>query len=232
MLHPDFRSSPRGLGIREVINYTFSVENPTDEPIVTASESRNSVLASYYTKERELYDSCTNQVEDFAKASKFWSKIANPDGTINSAYGYLIWKKRSLGGPFNSELITPWEWALRSLVNDHDTRQAVLRFSLPEHQWAGNKDQVCTMHGQFFIREKKLLFTVVMRSCDLVKGLVYDLPWFCRIQIRMLNQLQEAGIDVELGPFSYIGHSLHIYDRDVPVVREMIAPTLHSPPQV
>src|SRR6267142_1611486 len=127
-LNPDYKTAPRGFPIREKVDYMFKVLNPTADPIVTADPERNLVIADYTAKEVELYNSCSNRVEDFEKASKFWRSIANADGTINSAYGYLIWKNRSCG----DGQLTPWEWAKASLIQDKDSRQAFMRFSLPQ----------------------------------------------------------------------------------------------------
>jgi thymidylate synthase len=229
----DYRASPRGLPVREKTDYTFRVLNPTDEPIVTNDPERNQVIADYTRKEVELYNSCTNLAADFGKASKFWEKLANPDGTVNSAYGYLIWKNKSHGNQtfeFGSPCDhvtekgyrTPWEWAKQSLIADKDTRQAIVRFSLPEHQWVGNKDQTCTMHANFLIREDKLNLSVVMRSNDLVLGLVYDLPWFCSLLDRMVHELKEYYPELTKGTYTHTVHSLHIYERNQEMVEKML----------
>lgn len=236
----EHKSSPRGLPCREIIDYSFRVENPVDEPIVTKDEERNIVIADYTAKETELYDSCTNKAEDFGRASKFWLRLANPDATVNSAYGYLIWKNRSHGNPvFEGEqydieevrsnpgildnvLRTPWDWARSSLERDRDTRQAILRFSLPEHQWHGNKDQVCTMYGNFLIRDNKLHFSVFMRSNDLMRGLVYDMPWFISLMDKMVEELKPIYPDLEKGPYRHLANSMHIYERDKETIRRML----------
>lgn len=216
---PEFVSAPRGLRIREITNAMFTIEEPSSEPIVTLDEERNKVIKDYTLKETELYDKGTNRLEDFEKASTFWRKIANPDGTINSAYGYLLWKKRSCP---DTGCETQWEWARQSLIRDKDTRQAFVRFSLPEHQWRDNKDQVCTMHGNFLIREDKLHLTIVMRSNDLVLGLVYDLPWFCSLMDKMVEELKPFYPSLTKGNYTHLAHSLHIYDRDEEKVRGML----------
>ena len=74
--------------------------------------------------------------ETWGKITKFWNGIANPDGTVNSAYGWLIFGDRSCGDPpMNGKpLMTPWEWALKSLTTDKETRQAYLRISQPRHE--------------------------------------------------------------------------------------------------
>lgn len=237
--NPDFVVAPRGLHIREKLDYTFRITNPKNEAIVTSDPERNKTIASYTQKETELYDSCSNSAEDFGKASKFWLKLANPDGTVNSAYGHLIWKNKSHGNPiyeiaeyekkngatifYRNELMrTPWEWAKESLIKDKDTRQAIVRFSLPEHQWVGNKDQTCTMHANFLIREDKLHMSVVMRSNDLVLGLVYDMPWFISLMDKMVEELKSTYPNLTKGTYTHTVHSLHIYEKDEEMVKRMI----------
>lgn len=225
--NPDVKSSPRGQACREKLDYSFRVLRPDASPIVTKDQKRNGVIESYTRKEVELYDSCTNSAEDFGKASKFWLSLANPDGTVNSAYGHLIWSKFSHGSDFETQdgspvRRTPWGWAKQSLISDKDTRQAILRFSLPEHQWVGNKDQTCTMHGNFLIRNDELHLSVVMRSNDLTLGLVYDLPWFCGLIERMVLELKPYYPDLKAGHYTHTVHSLHIYERNEEMVKKML----------
>ena len=54
--NPDYRAAPRGLPIREKVDYSFTVLNPTSEPIKTADVERNNVIADYTRKEFSLYD--------------------------------------------------------------------------------------------------------------------------------------------------------------------------------
>ena len=223
LYHPQYTVSPRGKKVCEILDYSFVVTKPSAEPLVTFDEERNKTLADYFAKENELYNSCTNKVADFEAASKFWKQLANPDGTVNSAYGYLIWYKKSQGNKqFESFFRTPWEWVKESLISDPDSRQAVLQVALPEHRWKGNKDQVCTLHGNFVIRDKKLHLSVVMRSNDLVKGLAYDLPWFCSLLDRMVTELKPHYPDLEKGDYRHMAHSLHIYEKDLEVVKKML----------
>lgn len=240
----DYKASPRGQPIREKLDYTFRVLSPTADPIVTLDLERNKTIEDYTRKEMALYNSCSNRVEDFAKASKFWEKLANPDGTINSAYGYLIWKNKSHGCAFETERIdapgfiqdvsanlieagggsvkmtqpkmrTPWEWCLESLKNDKETRQAILRFNLPEHAYVGVKDFPCTTHGNWLIRDNKLHFTIVMRSNDLWLGSSFDIPFFCSLMDKMLEDLIPHYPTLVKGTYTHVAHSLHVYERDL-----------------
>lgn len=241
--NPDVKSSPRGQPCREKLDYSFRVLSPDANPIITRDPKRNNTIATYTAKEVELYDSCTNSATDFGKASKFWLSLANPDGTVNSAYGHLIWSKESHGSDFEQKEVcvqpsskigegalyrtmpvrrTPWEWAKQSLIADKDTRQAILRFSLPEHQWVGNKDQTCTMHGNFLIRNDQLHLSVVMRSNDLTLGLVYDLPWFCSLMDKMVDELKYYYPNLTKGQYTHTVHSLHIYEKNEEMVKKML----------
>lgn len=231
--NPDHVAEPRGQRTREKLNYQFCILDPHPETIRTLDPERNKVIEEYTAKEVALYDSCSNLAEDFGKASKFWLKLANPDDTVNSAYGYLIWKNRSHGNPaFEDHRVrsnddlglmrTPWDWAKASLIADKDTRQAILRFSLPEHQWMGNKDQTCTLHGIFMIRDNELNLTITMRSNDLTLGLVYDLPWFVGLMHRMQKELALTYPNLKIGRYTHYVHSLHIYDRDQDKILKML----------
>lgn len=243
--NPDNICSPRGQRVREKMYYMFQITEPTSETIVTKDEVRNKTIASYTAKECALYNSGTNKAIKFAEASKFWLDISNPDDTINSAYGYLVKHNKSHGNPkyelFNglqglssdevvNHLIdnsskvmrTPWEWCVDALTSDKDTRQAILRFSLPEHFYKGNKDMTCTLDGNFHIRDDKLLFRVHMRSNDLTLGLVYDLPWFISLAEDMVRELKSVYPDLKVGPYTHIVDSIHIYDRDQDKILKML----------
>lgn len=263
----DFICSPRGLECREIVNYAFSIENPKSESIKTFDIKRNLVIDEYTKKEFELYNSKSNLVKDFEMASKFWSKIGNPDGTINSAYGYLIWGNSSIGNKtftdyiinlhakklvdndlnytngiisyedfwinkiditnriqffYENKLITPWEWCKESLVLDKNTRQAVLHFAIPDHYYFGNKDQICTIYGIFFIRQDKLNFSIHMRSNDVIKGLTYDLPWFISLMEKMVDELKQYYPDLSVGEYTHLSNSMHIYMSDKKKILKML----------
>lgn len=232
--NPDYVCAPRGLPIREKLDYQFRVTNPEAVSIVTHDQERNVIIANYTAKELELYNSCSNRVEDYARASKFWNKIVNPDGkTINSAYGSLIWHDKSCGNtvfeaivepgkPLTEYSHTPWEWVVGSLLRDKDTRQAVLRFSRPDHMWFGNKDQVCTMHANFLIRNDKLHMSTVMRSNDLMLGLVYDASFFVSLIDELRLELLDKYPLLQKGEWTHMVHSMHLYERDIPAILKML----------
>jgi thymidylate synthase len=213
---PDYLVGPRGQPCREWLDAALTVERPASGPIVTESEGRNAKMANYLAAETELYLSGELRASVWAeRASRFWTKLADGRGLIHSNYGWLALYNRS-----TRDGLTQWEWAKQSLRSDPDSRQAFVRFSLPEHQYVGNKDQVCTMHMIFHLRGGGLRGTVVMRSCDVVKGLAYDMPWFVLLLEKMAGEL-----GVPVGTYTHFCHSLHLYERDVETAREMLGRT-------
>jgi thymidylate synthase len=209
--------SPRGQLTLEACNFVGIVNEPSPDPIKTLDEARNFKIERYTKAEFELYAKGETRASEFAKAAPFWREIANLDGTVNSCYGHLIWYNKSCRNH-----LTPWEWAKRSLEDDRESRQAFVRFSQPYHQYFSNKDQVCTMHGNFLIRDGYLNLTMVMRSNDVVKGLVYDMPWFCHVHARMHGELLATYPDLKLGQYTHFVHSLHVYERDFPLIQSML----------
>lgn len=214
-LTPEYESSPRGLKIRECLDVIMELENPLNN--LFKCEDKSATLATgYIKKEILLYLNATNKVSEFAKASNFWLNIANNDGTVNSAYGNLI---------FNPDLKdgrSQFDWAIDCLIKDKDSRQAFMRFNNTSHQFNGNKDVPCTFFIIAHIRNNKFHVTVDMRSTDLIKGLAYDIPSFTLFQYLMYLKLKDVYPELELGTYTHISHSLHIYESDFELVEKRI----------
>jgi thymidylate synthase len=211
--NPEYVCSPRGMEIREITDCSLVIEDPT---LAMYENERRSTQEKYIAAEFLWYFAGRNDLSFIERFAKFWQYVANEDGTLNSAYGNLIFAKRNEYG------FSQWEWAYNSLVEDKDTRQAIMHFNMPDHQWKGNKDFVCTLTGIFQIRENKLNFTVNMRSNDAILGTPTDIPFFCTLQLQMLELLKEIYPDLQLGTYTHFAHSLHIYERHFELVEEML----------
>jgi thymidylate synthase len=245
--NPTYICSPRGFKVHEITDVMIEIKCPDSNPLVTKDVERNKVIAIYTSKEKEVYESGSVDVKDFEKISKFWGKLANPDGTVNSAYGYLIKGLADHGNPMyesmrvidgktyylapevenqmseiQGSMRTPWLWCVESLKADKDTRQAIMRFSRPSHFYKGVKDFTCTLHANWLIRDGKLNLTVVMRSNDMFRGTVYDWPYFMGLMDEMLEELKPTYPDLQKGRFTHIAHSLHIYEDTFEAVKKMI----------
>ena len=214
-----YETSPRGFKIKENLNIQFVIQNPSSNLFIN---SYRGIPLSYLKNELLLYFSGRNDAKGFIAASKFWENIKNGE-FINSAYGKLIFNTYDTSLHINS-INTQWEWAKNSLMNDSDTRQAILHFNRPSHQYINNKDFVCTMYGIFHIRNNKLNFSIFMRSQDIRKGTQFDIPFFTLLQQVMLFELRqiEKFKDLTLGEYSHFCNSLHIYQFDFNIAELML----------
>jgi len=211
--NPEYTSSPRGMEIKEICNAALVIDDPYFP--LYENEVRSSQF-KYIAGETVWYFTGRKDIEFIDKFSKFWKQLDNGDGTVNSAYGNLIFKEPLSDGR------NQWQWALDSLIKDRDSRQAILHFNKPSHQWQGNKDFVCTLNGVFQIRDNRLNFTVDMRSNDLILGTATDIAFFCLLQQQMLKHLQLHYPNLKMGNYTHIVHSLHIYERHFDLVKRML----------
>lgn len=204
----------RGTTSKELLDVSLEIEDPTQ--CLYANEARGSQL-KYIAAEFLWYYMGRNDVAFISNWAKFWETIQNPDGTVNSAYGNLIFKER------NQHEYSQYQWAIQSLLKDPNTRQAVLHFNKPAHQYFDNKDFVCTMYANLHIRNNKLYMSVFMRSNDAVWGTPTDVAFFCSLQVQIHAHLKETYPDLQLGTYTHVANSYHIYDRHYNLTERMLA---------
>ena len=210
--NPQYETSPRGQKVKEVCNVSLEF----DPKYSLYENQKRGSQHKYISGEFIWYFMGHNDIDFISRYSKFWKTLDNGDGTVNSAYGNLLFAKCNEHGH------TQWEWALESLKKDKDSRQAIIHFNNPSHQWFGNKDFVCTLNGIFQIRNNNLNFTVNMRSNDLILGTPTDVAFFCILQQQMLNHLKKTYPKLKLGTYTHNVHSLHLYERNFNTVETML----------
>lgn len=214
---PEYTTSPRGMEIKENCNVALIIDDPLS--CLYSNPVRSSQF-KYISAELLWYFMGRNDVEYISKFAKFWESIQNEDGTVNSAYGHLLFSTPNEHG------FTQYHWAFESLLKDKDSRQAVMHFNLPIHQREGNRDFVCTMYAIFQIRENLLDLTVSMRSNDVILGLPTDIAFFATLQSQMLFHLVTHGgedfKELGLGKYTHIANSFHLYERHFETVSKMV----------
>jgi thymidylate synthase len=235
-----FESSPRGLPIREYLNVTFTLTDPDNHIIdfkSTGMPERQEVYDKYRQAELEWY--LSGNLQASSAPSKFWSRLQNEDGTITSNYGHMMFydgvypsmrpsvdctahfgETETVISMKNAE--TPFARVIQTLMKDPDSRQAIVHYNQPRHCWTENKDFPCTMYSQCFIREGTLRMTTYQRSCDVIKGLSYDVIWSCHFMKMILKELQLRGLDVKLGTFTHVIGSLHLYEKDQKMAQKIV----------
>lgn len=206
-------NNARGTTSKELLDVALVVEDPTQ--CLYDNQARGS-QTKYIAAEFLWYYMGRNDVAFISKWAKFWETIQNPDGTANSAYGNLIFTET------NKHNITQYQWAIQSLINDSSTRQAVLHFNKPQHQYSSNKDFVCTMYANLHIRNNRLYMSVFMRSNDAVWGTPTDVAFFCSLQMQIHSHLKQFYPELELGTYTHVANSYHVYDRHYELTETML----------
>jgi len=216
-------SSPRGMWVREQLGVTFSLTNPRARLVESEARKPNYGFAAgefcWY-----LRGAC--DVDSIAHYAPGIRQFSDDGETLASAYGNRTRVDLILRSP--DELPTSrhdrnsqWQRALDELVEDPDSRRAVIAIYQPSdlvRARVGTRDVPCTLALQFFTRDeglghRVLHMHVTMRSCDLVWGLTNDVFSFTLLQEVMLLDLREAGLDVEMGDYIHTCGSLHAYER-------------------
>jgi len=209
----EYETSPRGLKIKEITNMTMVIEDPVQ--CLYKNNIRSSQL-KYICAEIIYYFAGRSDLEFIEKYAPFWRQIANEDGTINSAYGNLLFTQKNIHG------YSQWQWAMQSLIKDKDSRQALMLFNKPQYQYSSNKDFICTLSGMFNIRNNKLNFTINMRSNDCMKGTPTDIAFFCLLQQQALKLLKQYYPELEMGTYTHIANSYHLYENDFDKTKQML----------
>ena len=185
-----------GKVVGEIINAITVIKDPTRN--IVKSDIRNMSMR-YAIGEFLWYLSGNNNLKEIQKYTKNWDRMSDDGKTVNSNYGYCIQKKYGFD---------QLEYVYNLLATSSSSRQAVIHIKEPNNQ--SSKDVNCTVCLQFFVRDNKLYMTTYMRSNDLWLGFPYDVFQFCNLQILLSMRL-----GVELGTYTHIAGSLHLYERNL-----------------
>lgn len=200
-------SQPRDMKVREL-----TVDQRMFDPRYTIANFENRKFNyKYFAGELAWYLMQDRDIEYISDFSGFWKHITNP-GTneINSNYGSLI---------FNDQL----EWVIDSLKKDKNSRQAIAFLNQPKFQFEGNKDFVCTMYLNFFIRNNELNMKVQMRSNDIFYGLTFDAPFFSFVYQHVLIELQSEYPGLSIGTYYHCADNIHFYERHFELADKIMA---------
>lgn len=188
-------SSRDGIVKGEIINATTVISDPTR--CILKSKIRK-LSTRYAIGELLWYLSCNNSLKGIKKYTDNWDRMSDDGCTVNSNYGYCIRNKFGFD---------QYGYVKNLLQKDSNTRQAVIH--IKDASCTDSKDVNCTVCLQFFIRDGKLFMTTYMRSNDIWLGFPYDVFQFTCLQIRLAMEL-----NLDLGTYTHICGSLHLYERD------------------
>jgi thymidylate synthase len=222
-------TSPRGLKTREANLATLEIDPLY--PIMNFQPRKFNW--KYFTGELAWYLKADTSIDFINNFSTFWKDIC-PEGRANSNYGSLLFKEHpsSTAHLDKPSRINQLEWVFNSLVKDQNSRQAIAFFNSPYFQYDGNKDFVCTMYLNFWIRKDYLDMKVQMRSNDIFFGLTYDAPWFSSVHQSMYLNLKKIYPDLKLGMYYHCADNIHYYERHFEVVDKILSSNLENSVQL
>ena len=190
-----------GVRMLEIVGASFIADEPT---------IFGAVNEDYVRRELEWYKSMSLNVNDIPGGPPtIWKQVAEPDGWINSNYGWCVWS------PANCR---QYDHARNELIKNPYTRRAVMIYTRPsmwrDYDFNGKSDFMCTNTVQYICRDNKLSAVVQMRSNDVVFGYKNDCAW----QSYVLDELcNDTGYN--RGDIHWNVGSLHVYERHFNLVK-------------
>lgn len=197
-------SSRDGAVIGEIINAVTVIDDPTR--CILKSPIRKLPMR-YCIGELLWYLSGIPTLKAIQLYTNAWDRMSDDGEIVNSNYGEKIqnavdWK--------HGTVFDQLKMCEELLQRDPNTRQAVIHIKEATNVIENpTKDLNCTVCLQFLLRDGKLYMTTYMRSNDLWMGFPNDVFQFTCIQIYLAMRL-----GVELGTYTHVAASLHLYERD------------------
>jgi thymidylate synthase len=164
----------------------------------------------YIQKELAWYMSQSLNVNDIENTPKIWKQVADPEGFINSNYGWAIFSKEN-GYQYDN--------CLNELKQNPYTRRGAMIYNRP-NMWTdynknGRSDFMCTYAVQFLVRNNTLYSLVFMRSNDAWAGYRNDFAWHKYVLDKLANDL-----NIKNTMMIWNAGSLHLYERQFYLIEE------------
>ena len=180
---------------RAMFNVGFTILKPEIRTIVDSKRNWNH---EYAEAEWQWYLSGDKSIfklgDIYGKIPPIWSRMADPQGNVNSNYGYQWQRNDQIG------------YVIDKLKKDMFTRHACISIYDGKEHDKFTTDTPCTYAIQFTNVNNYLNMCVTMRSNDLWYGFCNDQYQFSKLQELICK---ETGLD--MGTYYHFAHNLHIY---------------------
>ena len=186
-------------GTKALFNIGFEMSNPTDNSIKQRFRDWKQEYAEaewqwYLTGDRSI----TKLGDIYGKIPQIWQRMANPEGEVNSNYGWQWERQKQL------------DKVVEMLRRNPDTRQATISIYDGKEMNQYKHDTPCTYAIQFTVVNDYLNMCVTMRSNDLWYGFCNDQYCFSQLQ-----KLVAEETDYDIGSYFHFAHNLHLYEKDL-----------------
>ena len=184
---------------KALFNVGFYITNPMDNKIINRERSWKYDYAEAEWKWYLSEDRNINKLgEIYGKVPEIWKRMADPDGNVNSNYGWQ-WGR-------NDQI----DMVVAKLKHEKDTRQACISIYDGKEISDYAFDTPCTHAIQFTIMHNRLDMCVTMRSNDLWYGFCNDQYCFSKLQDMISLEL-----GIEPGVYYHFAHNMHLYNDKI-----------------
>lgn len=159
--------------------------------------------------------------------SHIWDQWAGEDGTIGKAYGYQFSKKYEFKTKDGIENMDQVDYVLYLLKNDPSSRRIMTNLFNHEELKDMNLEP-CAFGTQWIVKENKLHLILNQRSQDMLTANGWNIMQYAVLQ-HMFAQVSGLGV----GTLTHNIGDCHIYDRHIPLVKQLIeAKTMDISPKL
>jgi thymidylate synthase len=176
---------------------------------------------NYVEREEEWYNSMSLNVNDIpGGAPKIWSAVADPEGFINSNYGWCIFSPQNgfSKSPDPEGWMNQYKSAFQELRQSPSSRRACMIYTRPsmwlDYNKNGRSDFMCTNVVQYLVRDGAVHAVVQMRSNDGWAGYRNDRAWQQHVLTKLTADLNREGYNYKVGDLHWCVGSLHVYAKD------------------
>ncbi len=153
--------------------------------------------------------------------SKIWDAWADEDGSIGKAYGYQLGVKHQ----YNEGMFDQVDRVLYDLKHQPYSRRIMTNIYV--HQDLNDmRLYPCAYSMTFNVTGQKLNAILNQRSNDILVANNWNVVQYAAL-VHMIAMVSE----LEVGEFVHVIADAHIYDRHIPVVKEMIARPVYDAPK-
>ncbi len=166
-----------------------------------------------------IWQKKSNNVNDLH--SKIWNAWADEDGSIGKAYGYQLGVKHQYKEGFFDQV----DRVLYDLKHNPYSRRIMTNIYV--HQDLNEMNLYpCAYSMTFNVTGKRLNAILNQRSNDILVANSWNV-----VQYAALVHMFAMVSDLEVGEFVHVIADAHIYDRHIPMVKELITRETFDPPQ-
>lgn len=186
---------------------------------------RKTALKSAMDEILWIYQKKSNNIHDLK--SHIWDAWADEDGSIGTAYGYVIGEKFSYKG----EMIDQMDYVLKQLKENPYSRR-IMTNMYQFHDLATGRLDPCCYSMTYNVTQNEqgqLVLNAVLnqRSQDILTANNWNVCQYALL-LMMVAQVN----DMIAGELVHVIADAHIYDRHVPLVKELIARKTYDAPKV